>query len=170
MRSKGLPGEASSGFTLVEVVLGLSILLCCTLALGLSLQAGAVAARGLREEQMLLARAQTFVDRISGQSFGNELEADPTASQIEEIFDGDSEAGNVSLNQLSRYPTIDGGWRFRLTDFPAPGEWKVCVDEDIDGNGFISGDLETGKRIFRVSVFFDDRLILRANRAKEVSL
>jgi len=40
----------------------------------------------------------------------------------------------------------------------------------VDGNGVISGDLETGKRILRIRIFFNDRLFLETSRAKEVTL
>ena len=57
-----------------------------------------------------------------------------------------------------------------MTDTPVDGEWMVSVDQDLDGDGLVSGDLESGGRLFRIRVFFDDRLILETNRAKEVAL
>jgi type II secretory pathway pseudopilin PulG len=166
------PGWAGrrGGFTLVELVLGMSILVISTLALGLSLQAGAMATRGMREEQVLLAQAETFVDRIVAQGFGHEYDPDPTASQVEEAFDGDADPGDVTLWQLARSPSADDGWKFRLTDFSVAGEWRIRLDQDLNGDGVVSGTLESSKDVFRVRVFFDDRLILETNRAKEVTL
>jgi prepilin-type N-terminal cleavage/methylation domain-containing protein len=167
---KGVPTRADGGFTLIEVVMGISILLIVTMALGLSLQAGALAARELREEQMVLARAQTYVDRVIAQEYGHDYDPDPTAAQLMELLDDDSTPGDVTLLQLSRWPLADGGWRFAPAGFPVEGEWRVTVDRDLNDNGVEDGDLETGERVFRVSVFFDGRLIIRTNRAKEVSL
>jgi len=160
----------SSGFTLVEVVLGISVLLICTLALGFSLQAGAVAARQLQEEQVILAQSQTYVDRIVAQEFGQSYDPDPTAAQIEEVFDSDSDPGSASIHQLSRWPAGDSGWKFTLGDFLVEGEWRILVDQDLNGDGTISGDLETGSRVFRICVFFNDRLILQTHRSKEITL
>ena len=158
------------GFTLIEVVVAISVLLICTLSLGLCLQAGAVVARELREEQVLLAQAQSIVDRIMAQDFGQTFDADPTVAQLEEIFDPDPYGGTITIQQLSRWPPVDGGWKFELGSFPVDGEWNVSIDTDLDGSGVVDGDLETGGRVFRISVFFNERLILRTNRAKEVTL
>lgn len=160
----------SGGFTLIEIVVGLSVLLIATLALGLSLQAGAVAARELREGQIILGQAQSLIDRLIAIPFGLSTDPDPTASQVAEAFDPDRDPGTVTLFQLSRSPPGDDGWRFSLSDFPVVGEWRVLVDRDVNGNGVEDGDLETSQRVFRISVFFNDALILQTVRAREVSL
>jgi len=163
-------GRPESGFTLVEIVMAMSILLLCTLALGLSLQGGAAAARGLREDQVVLAQAQTFIDRIASQEFGHDYDPDPTAGQVTEIFDADDDPGDVTIFQLSRWPAADGGWKFQRSDIQLQGEWKVVLDTDLNGDGLVAGDLETGQKVFRISVLFDDRLILRTHGSKEVKL
>ena len=162
--------DPGAGFTLIEVILGISVLLICTLALGLSLQAGAVAARELREEQVILSQSQSLLNRIISSEFGHDYDPDPTAAQLEELFDNDLDAGDITLWQLTRWPTADGGWRFSLGDFPVDGEWRVRVDRDLNGNDLEDSDLEAGRRIFRVNIFFNDRLILQTNRSKEVTL
>ena len=92
-RNKADPAR-EQGFTLIEVMLGVSVLLTCVLALGLSLQAGAFAVRQLREEQILLARAQTLVDRILAQEFGHTYDPAPVANQLEEVLDNDAAPAN----------------------------------------------------------------------------
>lgn len=170
MKRGKMRAAVDGGFTLIEVVVAISVLLICTLALGLCLQAGAVVARELREEQVILAQAQSIVDRMLAQDFGQTFDADPTSAQLEEIFDSDPYGGTITLQQLSRWPQTDGGWKFELTSFPVDGEWNVSIDTDLDGNGVVEGELETGGRVLRISVFFNERLILRTNRAKEVTL
>lgn len=162
--------DARAGFTLIEIVVGLSVLVVATLALGLSLQAGAIAARELREGQVILGQAQTLVDRLLAVPFGLSTDPDPTSAQIAEVFDPDSEPGTVTLFQLSRSPPGDGGWKFSLADFPVPGEWRVLVDRDLNDNGIEDGELETSQRVFRISVFFENSLVLQTVRAREVSL
>ena len=119
--------DLQQGFTLVEVMLGVSVLLTCTLALGLSLQAGAFAARQLREEQILLARAQTLVDRMVAQEFGHTYDSDPVAAQLEEILDNDAVPGDITLHQLSRWPEVDGGWKF------VDAVWNAKLEPYEDG-------------------------------------
>lgn len=158
------------GFSLVELMVAIAILLVSALAIGVSLQAGVRVNREIQEAQILQAKAQTFVDRIVRQNFGQTYDPDPTAAQLDEVFDCNTNPGTVTIDQLSRWPAGSGGWRFSLSGFPVEGEWTVQVDRDMNGDGSIAGSLEDGKRIFRIRVLFRDKLILETSRAKEVTL
>jgi type II secretory pathway pseudopilin PulG len=167
--SKRRPGR-ESGFSLIEVMVAIGFLLVSSLVVGLALQAGIRSNRELREAQVLQARAQTWADRIVRQNFGQSFDPDPDAGQVEALFDCASAPGDITIQQLTRYPSADCGWRFTLTDFPVEGEWRVVVDRDLDGDGSVAGGLEEGARVLRIQVFFNDRLVLATSRAKEVTL
>jgi hypothetical protein len=141
-----------------------------TVAVGLALHTGVLTTRELNDSQLIQAQAQTFVDRIVRQNFGMNVDPDPTVDQIDAIFDLDMIPGNVTINQLTRWPAGDGGWRFTMAGFPVQGEWLVTVDQDIDGDHVIAGALETSQEIFAIRILFNNELVLRTCRAKEPTL
>ena len=162
--------EGRSGFSLVELMLAISVLLVSVLAVGLALQAGMRTTREMREDQVLQATAQSFVNRIVHQNFGQTFDPDPTANQVEAVFDCRQAPGDITVQQLTRWPPADGGWRFTLAGFPVEGQWRVVVDQDLDGDGLVAGAIEEGKRILGIRIFFRDQLVLSTSRSKEVTL
>jgi hypothetical protein len=139
-------------------------------AVGLALHAGMRTGREMREDQILQATAQSFLNRIVRQNFGQTFDPDPTAGQVSAIFDCRSTPGDVTIQQLTRWPTAEGGWRFTLANFPVEGEWRVAVGPDLDGDGVVSGTIEESGRVLGIRIFFRDQLVLATSRAKEVSL
>ncbi len=158
------------GFSLIELMMAIGILLVSSLAVGFALHAGMRTTREIREEQVLQATAQTFIDRIVRQNYGQTYDPDPTGSQVSAIFDAGSPPGDITVQQLTRWPAGDGGWKFTLANYPVVGEWRVVVGQDLDGNGAVSGTLEEGQRVLAIRVFFEGALILETSRAKEVTL
>jgi prepilin-type N-terminal cleavage/methylation domain-containing protein len=158
------------GFTLLEVMVAVSFLAVSLLAAGMALQSGILASRELREHQLVQARAQSLVDAVVNLGFGDDSDPDPTVAQLSELLDGDDDFGNITLNQLSRWPPQDGGWLFRLQGIGVRGEWLLSVDRDADGDGAVAGDLEESRQIYRIRIFFNNRLFLQTHYAREVTL
>ncbi len=170
------------GFSLLEVLVALTFLTLIFLASGLTVQSSSLVARQMEEDLLIQTQAQNYVDLCLLQPFGRETDDNPLPDLLVEVFDNDEEPGDITLHQLTRWPVSDDGWRFELTSFPVPGEWRVSVTSDLDGDGGTGTTTATGndatslasveasRGVFRISVFFNERPILTTNRAKEVSL
>ena len=173
--------KPDEGFTLLEVLFALTLLTLMLITVGMGIHSAAVVAQEIQRDLMVQTRAQAFVDSALAVSFGNITNLDPTAEQLNEMFDEDPVLGDITLHQLSRWPTADEGWRFSLAKFPVDGEWRVQVSHDLNDDGVIAGQvestldavalraLEESKQVFRIRVFFNDKLILATNRSAEVS-
>jgi Tfp pilus assembly protein PilV len=155
-----------SAFTLAELVVALAVLFLGVIAVAVALHSGVRSSQESQARQAILSRARAFLDRLLAQSFGEASDADPTAAQLDELFDGDEAGGDVTLCQLNRWPREDGGWRFTLADSPARGEWRARVDNDLDGDGRVGGALEESRRIWRVQVFYGGELLLESMKAQ----
>jgi type II secretory pathway pseudopilin PulG len=167
MRRRG----REDGISLIELVMALSFLLIVLVSVGLALHSGVQTTRELDEMNLVHAQAQTYVDRVIRQNFGAIYEADPTAEQVDQFFDPDSTPGTVTVNQLTRWPKGDGGWKFTLADFPVTGDWLVTVTADLDGDGSTtSSDLEKSNSVYSILVYFSGELVLQGCRAKEPTL
>lgn len=166
---RGIGPTAEAGFTLLEVVLGLTTLMITVAVIGLGLQTGVSVSREIRDLEIIHAQAQAYMDCMLSQSFGSPSDNDPSGAMVDEIFDGDAETGDVTLHQLSRYPAGDQGWVFSLADFPVTGFWRVQVDQDLDDDGVVSGALESSQDILRLRVFFNELLILATEKATEAT-
>lgn len=163
-------GGGAAGFSLVEMVIAISFLLVSTVAVGLAMQAGMRTTRELSDAQAVQVTAQSFMDRILRQNFGQSSDPDPTGGQVQAVFDLTGSPGTITLNQLSRWPQAAGGWRFTLADFPVIGQWRVAVSADLDGDGKTTGPIENLNTVFAVRIYFQDQLVLMSSLSKEVSL
>lgn len=174
--------DSDGGFSLLEVLFAMTFLTLAVVSVGMGVQSAALTTREIQEQLAIQNRAQGFVDGILAAPWGGPADEDPTAGLVSEVFDDDVEIGAVTLHQLSRWPAGDDGWRFTLASFPVTGEWRVQVDNDANDDGQVGAvvaegdplkplyDAETEQRVFRIRVFFNERLVLATNRAMEVSL
>ena len=162
--------QRETGFTLIELMIALFVFMIVLLGLGHAAHTSLRASNEVAVQQLAMNQAQSFTDRIYRLNFGETTDPNPTTDQLDELFDDDQDFGNVSLVQLSRYPTTEDGWKFSLSDFPTTGEWMIQVDQDLDDDGVVLGALEEDGNIFRVRIYFEDALYLSTNRAKEVRL
>jgi hypothetical protein len=153
-----------SGFSLIELVLALGLLLVVSASVGLALHSGVRATRELNEMQLVEAQAQTFMDRMMRLNFGEMPPTAPTSGDLDSFF-GEGAIGSLSLAQLSKAPS--GGWKFAVADFPVAGEWRVDVSQDLDGDKSIAGDMETGATVLAMRIYFNDSLILQSCKSKE---
>ena len=69
-RTHALGARTDDGFTLVEVVFGLSVLLISLVGVGMGLNTGSNVAREIRELEIVQSQAQALVDSMLAQPFG----------------------------------------------------------------------------------------------------
>jgi len=166
--------------SLLEVVAAATILTLFLVTIGLALQSATQTARAIRRDYAVQLIAQQFVDQLSALDFGSADDPNPTVDQIAEFFDGDDDPGTITVHQLTRSPSGDDGWLVPLRDLGGTLRFQADFDVNDDGavgasSGGESSDLEaiesleTSNAIVRIRVFFDDRPVLRTNRALEAS-
>ena len=166
--------------------MALSILAAALLALGLGLQSVSAVSREVQTDLVVQMKGQDLVDLMLVLPTGTPTDPDPTAEQLDEMFDGDDDPGTITLYQLSRAPLLSTGWEFSLTSFEIPGTWRVRADFDMNGDGLIGvavpataefdesdqaaiAQMESDSKVFVLRVFFNDQLILMTNRQVEAS-
>ena len=173
MKNKG-----QSGFSLVEVMLTLSILAVATTALGLTEVSNARRSRDLKERDIAFGRGQAIMERILRCPFGapNALEA--TGSELDILFGSDDDVRQVSLTQLMQKDTNADGLvdaepiTFRLDGIEDKGQWEIIIDADLDGNGIIEplvDGLETREGrsdLLRIEIRRNGRTVLKTLRAR----
>lgn len=160
---------SNSGFTIVEVLLSTTILSVSVIVVGLGVQTGSVIVRETRDLEIVQAQAQRYMDIVVAQSFGDVTDDNPKLEQVDEILDDDADVGDITLMQLTRVPGAADGLKFTLENFPVEGEWRLAVDRDLNGDGEVAGELETGNKVLRIRVLFNDELVLETHKASEVT-
>jgi len=125
--------------TLFEVTAALTVMTLGAVTVGMGLQSGSLAAREVRDSLRVQAQAQNLLALINTLNIGQVSDPDPKKEQLDELFDGDADPGDISVHQLTRYKATDDGWSFTLAGFEAGGEWTVQADYDLDGDGFLLG-------------------------------
>ena len=159
--------RGDQGLTLFEVMASLSLLTLTAVTVGAGLQTGSATAREVEENVLIQSQAQNWLSLIRTLQVGDPSDPDPSASQINDLFDGDTLPGTITLHQCTRWPSFDQGWVFTMGSFVPQGSWRVQVDYDANGDGLIGGTglttldaVENESRGLRVSVFFNERPIL----------
>ena len=174
------PCPREAGLTLLEAVFGLAILTSGLLFVGAALQSANQTASAIEEDLRVLSKAQDIADLCVLQPFGDDADPTPTAVQLDELFNDDDVPGDITLNQLSRWPVADDGWTFSLAGFPVPGAWRVKVDNDVSdtrppptGNLVLDAAdvakltaIKNAKSIYAIRVYFNDELILMTLRRR----
>ena len=97
--------------------MAVSILAASLLALGLGLQSVSAVSREVQTDLVVQMKGQDLVDLMLVLSAGTPTDPDPTAEQLDEMFDGDDDPGTITLHQLSRAPLLATGWEFSLSGF-----------------------------------------------------
>jgi type II secretory pathway pseudopilin PulG len=163
--------DRKSGFTLLETILSMGFLLVAAVGVSMALNAGVRATKRQYDDQLTMATAQTYVDRIVRQNFGNAGDPEPSKDDMDKLFDKDSQTGSITVHQVAKVTKSKGKCQFRPKPqtFPLDGDWSAIVDQDLNGDGNVDGKSEMSGDIFRIRVFKDD-LILQTFRAKEVTL
>ena len=171
---------AERGMTLVEVVAGLGLFSLVLVAVASGLQAASRVAREAKTDILIHHRASNIVALVSSLRFGLESDPDPLAEQLDELFDGDIDPGDVTLRQLLRAPAGADGWVFELDD-ELDGSWRVQVGHDVDDDGVVGtattaatidgarrlADVETAGTTIVIEVFFEGTRVLRSIRTEE---
>ncbi|MBN1420021.1 MAG: type II secretion system protein [Planctomycetes bacterium] len=158
--------EATSGFSLLELMIAVAFLATCFLGVGYAMQAGIRSTREMRERQVIQARAQIYLDRLTFLNFGAWADPTPSASQLDAVFSPEGSVTAVTLASLTHSPS-DEGWTFETTDFPVQGRWAVIVTRDVDGDGTVSGEIEENWLAVRIEISFDGWPVLSTVRGRE---
>lgn len=157
---------AESGFTLMEVAV---VLVFATLMI-LTLQSSMLATVKTRQRTAVSEAVQTqayeFLQRLSVIPFGKVDDLPATAAQLDELFDGDSDLGNVTLRQLLVAPNAPG-FSFTTRRDGTQTTWRVHVSTDLDGDGTVTGFREDRPDLAAIALFAGDRRLFHSVRAAE---
>ena len=156
----------NAGNTLVELVFGLSICMVVLVGSGGALLSSMRSGRALEEDDTAFTRARSLLERVSEQPFGTALDPTPTTLEVATLFSMTGAISTVSLSQLAN-GIADGTWTFRYIDIAATGQWSVIVNRDLNGDGSVSGELETSGELYRIQVQYEGRDIVSTIRAIE---
>lgn len=122
-----------AGLTLLEMVAAITILTLVLVTIGLALQSSGQTAREIRGNYAAQILAQQYVDQLVALDFGSDTDPDPSVAQLEEFFDGDDDPGDITVNQLTRWPSGDNGWVIPVLGLG--GTLRFHADFDLDDNG-----------------------------------
>jgi hypothetical protein len=154
----------AGGFTLVEAAVVVAMMAAILSTIGVGLRFGHVANRENQQKEQLTRVGSELMERLFHVPFGATSDEPATAAQLNELFDGDGDLGTATLCSL-RVPAGKPGLRFELANFPFGGEFEVRVDNDLDGDGRISGGREGRGDLFRIEILHDGKPILESIRA-----
>lgn len=126
----------SQGFTLLEVLMGMTFLTFTVVAVGLSVMTARAASRDIAERLMVQTQAQDYMDLLKAINFGDVSDPDPTSAQLDELFDNDDDPGTITLLQVAKYTGAQPGRVFQLTSFPVEGEWSIQIDNDLTDSDY----------------------------------
>lgn len=129
----------SSGTSLVDVVISMGVLVVTAGGLAVSVLSTQKSSAKMAQRDMIRTQALRYVERLLGVPYGVDAAAAATATEAADFFDDDaSMPAGISLMAL-RTPLNGAGWRFGVSGFEAKGVWEVEVNNDLDGNGTLTG-------------------------------
>jgi len=173
MKSKG-----QLGFSLVEVLMTLAILVVATTALGLVEISNARRSQELKERDIAFGRGQAIMERILRCPFGAPSAIAATGAQLDILLGSDEDVRQVSLTQIMQKDLNDDGIvdqepiRFKLDGVEDKGEWEIYIDADLDGNGVIEPVIdgvetrEGRSDLLRIEIRRNQRTVLKTLRAR----
>jgi prepilin-type N-terminal cleavage/methylation domain-containing protein len=152
------------GLSLIEVLVAVAVLGISFIALGGAVMAGVRGTVSMGKRSIVRNQSLRYMERIQKLSFGDILDADPSVTQLNDLFDDKAEIPDVTLFQIATAVDADGR-KFRIAGFEERGTWEVRINRDINGNGVIDGD-ENYNDVLRVEVLFEDEPILITFRTR----
>lgn len=155
-----------AGFTLMEVAVVLVFATLMVLTLQSSMLATVKTKQRTASSDAVQTQAYEFLQRLSAIPFGTATDGPATAAQLDELFDADTDLGNVTLRQLLVAPTAPG-FAFTTRRDGVATTWRVHVSTDLDGDGTLSGFREDRPDIAAIAIFAGDRRLFHSVRAAD---
>jgi prepilin-type N-terminal cleavage/methylation domain-containing protein len=164
-RAKDMRSKAR-GFTLVEVMVTITVFAILALGMGAILSRGYTSARALDEQASVTATANTLLGRVNTIQFGTTRDAAPTSAQINEFFDSDADLGTITFQQLRMAQGANGYISFTIAGLS--GDARLIISNDLNGDGDAVDTREGRTDIYRVEVRYNNNMILKTYRTAPV--
>lgn len=131
------------GAAILEVMVGMAALTISIGGLGMSVLTTQRASADLARRDLVRAQGTKLMERLLALPFGGagDAAADPASPAVPQLFDDDTSvvnAGSMTVMAL-RTPVGSAGWRFHVGGFEPGGVWEVEINNDLDGNGVLTG-------------------------------
>jgi prepilin-type N-terminal cleavage/methylation domain-containing protein len=156
--------KAEKGLSLIEVLVAVAVLGISFIAIGGAVMTGVRSTVSMEKRTVVRHQALRYMERIQKLSFGDILDTEPSAVELNNLFDDKAAVPNVSLFQVATAVDADGR-KFRIAGFEEKGTWEVRINRDTNGNGVIDGN-ENYNDLLRVEVLFEGEPILTTFRAR----
>ena len=164
MTSQPNADRGQQGFSLIEVSLALGLVVLALLAIHSTLSASVEGRKASTDNQRAHVLGAELLGRLKSINFGSPTDGTPSAAQLDDLFDSDSDPGTITLTQLV-VPPDQPGFTFAVAEDGVIGTWRIRVTQDLDGNGAIDGPRDGRPDLFRMEFFFDERLVFETFRA-----
>jgi hypothetical protein len=152
--------------TMTEVMLAVSVLAISFISLGGAVMTGLRGTSDMDKRNVTRNQALRYMERLNKLSYGSFSDPTPTPDQLNQLFQDQVALPQITLCQVAT-PVDQDGRKFRIGGFEARGIWEVLVNRDVNGNGVVDAD-ETLSDLLRVSILFDDQIILTTFRSMPI--
>lgn len=160
------PGSSETGFSLVELMLSLGLVVITLVLLQSTLFSAVKNRVATAEQDHRNAHAYDLMQRLTAIPFGKQGDPAATGTQLTELFDDDQDLGIVTLKSLETGPGTPGHSFSTIFDGIST-RWRVTVTADLDGDGNTTSFREGRIDLLQIEVFALDRLMFRTSRAAE---
>lgn len=154
------------GFSLVEAMVAAGIFAAVIISMGHLVVSFLDAMRQADEHALIMTRAEDYISRCFVIPFGGSGDVAATNEEAGFIFDNDLEGMYAGATLHSILARTNGEFAFNTVEDPTGGDpfaylvagnWKICVNHDIDGDGTREATaLEQSDTILRIEVYFLD--------------
>jgi len=151
------------GITLVEIMVTVTIFAIVSLGMGSMMGTGYTSARTMDEEATVTAVAHTLMGRLTSIHFGTTSDELPSEDQVQEFFDEDTDLGSISFAQVYLAADETGYIGFSIAGLGGYG--RLVIEQDINGDGDMDDLYEDQDDLYRIDIYYNNRLILRTHRS-----
>ena len=159
----------SHGFTLVEVCITLTVSVLVLYALHSGTRTAIDSRRAIDEQYRIQRFADEVMERLRRLPFGAPSASAPSPGQLAELFDADTDLGNITFSHL-RVDATAHGHSFRVASDGTSASWRVRVTSDLNGDGDNNDDRENRHDLLRCELYYNDRLVIETLRCAEASV
>ncbi len=136
MNSSHLVRRRERGLTLVEIAVATIVLAATAMGVSASMMSGIAANRLYRENTLVMARAQHYLETFNNLQIGQTADAVASDSQIALVFSGDPDIGSNPPTLASLTQKIDGFtgdvYEFTPPNLGFAGTFLVTVSNNVE--------------------------------------
>lgn len=151
------------GFTILEIVVVLGVLVILSLGVAAGTLSGHHASRAQRQRSLVNEHAQDYLERCFAIPFGSPSAPKATGVQLTRLFDEDPILGTATLQNLRAFGSIEF-IPASAPGVPTDGRWRILVSHDLNLDGDTDDEDEGRADLLLVRVEFDGALIAEALR------